>query len=80
MEQKLIQIGSSGGVTIPKNGLDMVGAKIGDIVETEFNAEAKAFTVKFKSESKPAVDPSVLQWTNEFILKNGELLKRLKDK
>lgn len=56
MKQKLIQIGSSGGVTIPKSVLEEFGAKIGDIVETETDFVKKTFTVKFGN-SGPSPSP-----------------------
>ena len=80
MDQKIIQIGSSGGVTIPKKGMDELGVKVGDQVETEINFAEKTYTVKFKSKGSHAVDPALLQWTDEFISKNRELLERLKNK
>jgi antitoxin component of MazEF toxin-antitoxin module len=47
MEQKVIQIGSSAGVTISKETLRELGVKIGDTVETEVNAET--FVIKARS-------------------------------
>ncbi len=80
MEQKVIKIGSSIGVTIPKNSLKELGVKVGDSVETETNAAAKTFTVKFQTSDQSPVDPVVIEWTDEFIAKNRELLERLKNK
>ena len=79
MEQKVIQIGSSAGVTISKSALEELGIKVGDIVETVIDSSKKVFSVKLKT-PKTAVDPEILSWTNEFIDKNRELLLRLKDK
>ncbi len=79
MKQKVIQIGSSAGVTISKESLEEIGVTIGDMVETK--AENGIFTVKTGApQVKPAIDPKILQWGNEFIAKNRELLERLKDK
>jgi bifunctional DNA-binding transcriptional regulator/antitoxin component of YhaV-PrlF toxin-antitoxin module len=80
MDQKIIQIGSSGGVTIPKKGLEQLGVKVGDSVETDINFAEKTYTVKFKSDSSPKISLEILQWTDEFISKNKELLERLKNK
>ena len=80
MDQKIIQIGSSAGVTIPKKGMEELGVKVGDEVKTEINFAEKTYTVKFKSKSSPTIDPAILQWTDDFISKNRELLERLKNK
>jgi antitoxin component of MazEF toxin-antitoxin module len=77
MEQKVIQIGSSAGVTISKGAMEELGIKIGDAVET--SATKKVFSVRPKN-IKADVDPAVLVWTNKFIEKNRELLERLADK
>ncbi len=76
MEQKVIQIGSSAGVTIPKSALEELGVKIGDTIET--NIEKKVFSVRSKSINN--IDPAILTWTNKFIEENRELLERLADK
>ncbi len=79
MDQKVIQIGSSAGVTMSKEALKNLGVVIGDTVETE--TIGKMFSVKPKEkESKNQVDPAILEWTNTFIKKNRELLERLADK
>lgn len=79
MEQKVIQIGSSAGITISKSAMQELGIKVGDIVVTATNAAKKIFSVQPK-EAKSTVDPEVLSWTNKFIEKNRELLERLADK
>ncbi|MSR70730.1 hypothetical protein EXS62_01685 [Candidatus Kaiserbacteria bacterium] len=79
MKQKVIQIGSSAGVTISKESLEKIGINIGDMVET--SSESGVFTIKPSvPQEKLAIDPQILQWGSEFITKNRELLKRLKDK
>ena len=76
MEQKVIQIWSSAGVTISKTAMENLGIKVGDTVNTESTKEA--FLVRPKTTAN--IDPSVLAWTNKFIEKNRTLLKRLADK
>jgi antitoxin component of MazEF toxin-antitoxin module len=76
MEQKVKQIGSSAGVTISKTAMEKLGIKVGDVVNTE--ATTEAFLVRPKTTAP--IDPGVLAWTNKFIEKNRELLKRLADK
>ncbi len=79
MKQKVIKIGSSVGITMSKETLEELGIGVGDFVET--TSINGVFTAKPATpQVKPAVDPQILQWGNEFIEKNRELLKRLKDK
>lgn len=76
MKQKVIQIGSSAGITMSKGTLEELGVGVGDFVET--SATNRTLTVT--PQVKLAVDPEILQWADEFIIKNRELLNRLKDK
>ena len=76
MEQKVIQIGSSAGITMSKSTMEELGVKIGDTVETD--TAKKVFTVR--SRTKTVIDPEILQWGQEFIDKNRALLERLKNK
>ncbi len=78
MKQKVIKIGSSVGVTMSKETLEELGVAVGDFVET--SSSNRTFTVKPEQKDTGNVDPQILQWGSEFIAKNRELLKRLKDK
>jgi ribosome biogenesis protein Tsr3 len=53
-----------------------LGITVGDTVETA--TLQGIFTVQ--PEQKITIDPQILQWGQEFIDKNRELLKRLKNK
>ena len=79
MKQKVIQIGSSAGITMSKGTLEELGVKIGDMVETAFSNKTLVVKAPDKKNEKQ-VSPEILQWTDEFIVKNRELLDRLKDK
>ena len=79
MNKKVIRIGTSAGITISREALDVLGVGIGDIVE--MSTTQGVLTVKpVHPKSDSPIDPQVLQWGQEFIDKNKELLKRLKDK
>ena len=67
MTQKVIRIGSSAGVTIPKEKLEELGLKIGDRVE-----------ISVRPVSKPSQgDREVLQWTVHFIERYRTALEAL---
>ena len=67
MTQKVIKIGSSAGVTIPKKVLEKLSIKIGDEVDVSVKPTQK-------------VRKEVLDWTNRFIEQYHSALKALADK
>ena len=72
MQRKLIQVGTSAAVLIPKSVMDEYRMKIGEIVEIEVSK-------KGKTNVEPKIDPKVIQWTEEFIAEYKPLLKKLAD-
>ena len=70
MQRKLIKVGSSAAVLIPKATLDELKVKIGDTVHIEMSKKALATTPS-------VVDPKIVQWTEDFIGQYRPLLKRL---
>ncbi|OGZ44829.1 MAG: hypothetical protein A3J54_00640 [Candidatus Ryanbacteria bacterium RIFCSPHIGHO2_02_FULL_45_13b] len=67
MIQKLLQIGSSVGVTVPKQYLIKQGLKVGDEVEISIKPARK-------------VKNELLDWTDEFIKKYRPALEALSKK
>jgi len=81
MAQKIIQIGSSAGVTLSPDTLEALNVKVGDTVEMSVHPSARVLTVRPKGDrAKNSVNPDVIAWTNVFIDKNRKLLERLADK
>jgi len=73
MIQKVLKVGSSAAVTIPKKSLKELGLKIGDSVAVTVNAERKRLTV----EASVSPDRELMAWTNSFIKKYKSALKAL---
>lgn len=67
--QKIIQIGSSEGVTLPKKDLARLGAKRGDTVK-----------VKVELASGQDKQQELLREYGEFVSKYGQTLKNLSEK
>jgi len=63
MSQKILKVGSSAAVTIPKKSLEELGLKIGDRVDVALDRKRKAFIV----ESQIRVDKETIDWTKKFI-------------
>ena len=68
MTQKIIKIGSSAGVTIPKKQLEELGLGVGDEVK-----------VTFEPAKKPKHDKLMKEY-QRFVSQYGETLKNLRDR
>jgi hypothetical protein len=67
--QKLIQVGSSDGITLSKKDLARLGAKRGDMLK-----------VNVELVSKPANHTKLLREYDAFVEKYGQTLKNLADR
>ena len=67
MTQKLLQIGSSVGITVPKQYLKERGLKVGDEVEISIKPAHK-------------INKELLDWTDDFIEKYRPALEALAKK
>jgi len=79
MKQKVIKIGSSIGVVLSKPMAEEVGFKAGQEVQLHLQGKG-VFVEPAAPQVERTVDPAILEWTDEFISKNRELLERLKNK
>lgn len=68
MIQKIIRIGSSAGVTIPKEQLDELGLKVGDNVKLKLEPVKQSKYDKLMSEY------------DAFVVEYGQTLKNLADR
>jgi putative addiction module antidote len=78
MAQKIIRIGSSVGVTIPKDILDRSGVALGDAVSVSFdetNASVRISPIAEKSKAS-----STATWATDFVQKHLAAFKELADK
>ncbi|MEK7628793.1 MAG: hypothetical protein AAB421_05280 [Patescibacteria group bacterium] len=75
MAQKVIRIGSSIGVTIPKDVAQTAGLSVGDLIRIN---KATHGRVEFtKIDAKGDGDAEVLVWANQFVSKHIEAFKEL---
>lgn len=75
MLQKVIKVGNSAAVTIPKYFLNSAKIKIGDKVFTDCDEESNILFIS--SKSFKGVTPEFIKYTNEFIKKNRKALEEL---
>lgn len=78
MTQKVLRVGSSAAVTIPKASLADLGLKIGDRVSVEVDTEERA--VRIRPAVVGAVDKETLRWTKRFIARYRPALEALAKK
>ncbi|MEK9174400.1 MAG: AbrB/MazE/SpoVT family DNA-binding domain-containing protein [Patescibacteria group bacterium] len=76
MTQKLLKVGSSAAVTIPKKSLKELGLKIGDEVRVEVDVEEKTVII----EPIKNISQELLSWTDKFIKQYRSALEALAKK
>jgi len=76
MTQKVLRVGSSAAVTIPKKSLEELGLKIGDKVTVDTDKSTKSVIIQ----SIVKVDKELLDWTNGFVKKYRSALEALAKK
>ncbi len=78
MIQKVLRVGSSAAVTIPKKSLKELGLKIGDSVSLHINAQSRTVSVHaVRAEKATARQRSVATMTANFIKRYREDLEAL---
>jgi putative addiction module antidote len=76
MIQKILKVGSSAAVTIPKKSLDELGLEPGDQVLVEIDKNRRAVII----EPAVTVESEILTWTKKFIEKYRTALEALAKK
>ncbi|MEK7576614.1 MAG: AbrB/MazE/SpoVT family DNA-binding domain-containing protein [Patescibacteria group bacterium] len=76
MTQKVLKVGTSAAVTIPKQSLKDLGLKIGDRVRVEIDIKEKRVLI----ESAHKINPEILDWSSRFIKQYRVALEALAKK
>jgi putative addiction module antidote len=77
MTQKVIQIGSSAGVTLSKETLKKLGLKVGDRVQVEVDDKSRVVSVRAVKVER---NKEVGDWTKKFIDRYRPALEELAKK
>ena len=77
MTQKVIKIGTSAAVIIPKKTLEDLEIKVGDKIELEVDKKSRRVSIEPVIKQ---VDREVLDWTKKFIEKYRPALEALAKK
>ncbi len=76
MTQKVLKVGSSAVVTLPKKSLKELGIKIGDEVRVDVDVKKRRVVV----EPARKIDTELLEWTDRFIERYRPALEALAKK
>ncbi len=77
MTQKIIKVGTSNAVVLPKAELTRLGLKTGDLLAVNFNSKRKLFEIEPLATE---IDTETLDWTRKFIKKYRPALQALAKK
>jgi len=76
MTQKVLKVGDSAGVTIPKKSLEELGLKIGDSVTIQIDKQKRVVVIS----PLLKVDKELIDWTGKFIERYRPALEALAKK
>lgn len=76
MTQKVLKVGSSAAVTIPKRSLGELGLKPGDEVRVEIDRKRRAVIIRPSAK----INEELLTWTKQFIERYRTALEALAKK
>jgi putative addiction module antidote len=77
MVNKVLRVGDSAAVTIPKQVLKEMGMRIGDKIEVTYHSEANEIVLKPVKESHSLVSDRVARLTANFIDQYRDALRQL---
>lgn len=81
MLQKVIQVGNSAAVTIPKDFLKKVRLKIGDQIMVETDQAMQTLSIRPKTAPKRLpITPEFARWVEQFIEEYRPILDKLANK
>ena len=78
MTQRIVRVGNSAAVTIPKEFLTQAKLNIGDKVEVESDKDLRIMLIKpTGSFVQTKITPEFKSWLDDFISENQYILKKL---
>ena len=80
MLQKVIKVGNSVAITLPKDFLDNAKVKAGDRVHVEVDKSTDVMIVSSKENPLMGISPDITHWTAKFIGANRQALEELANK
>lgn len=75
IERNVIKVGTSVGVTLPKEFVDQERVRIGDRIQFE----PQKVSSRKQAQARKTIRPEVIEWVNQFIEEDRDLLELLKN-
>ncbi len=75
MTQKVLKVGTSAGLSIPKEAMRDLKLRIGEHMTSHW--DARTGTLSFRRAGKPVVDKETVEWTERFVERYKPALKAL---
>ncbi len=76
MTQKVLQVGSSAGITISKEAQKALKVRVGSDVVTTVSEKLGIMVIK-SSKNETPIDVDIIAWTDSFIDQYGDALRAL---
>ncbi len=81
MAQKVIQVGSSAGITIPPAILNSMRVRLGDTIDLVPQPESDSITINIvRKTKKTVVNKDLIAWAEDAIARYRPALEALRDK
>ena len=81
MTQKVLKVGTSAAVTIPKGSLRDLGLKVGDVIAVQIDRKHRRMAIeRAPQEFSKKADEEVIAWTKKFIERYRPALEALAKK
>jgi len=80
MLQKVIKVGNSVAITLPKDFLNNAGIKAGDSVHVDVDKSTDVMVVSTKENPLKGLSVDIAQWAAKFIKNNLQALEELANK
>lgn len=78
MTQKIVRVGNSAAITIPKDFLELINLQIGDEVDVQSDKDMRVMIIKpTGSSAMTNITPEFKNWLDSFMVENHDVLKEL---
>jgi antitoxin component of MazEF toxin-antitoxin module len=78
MLQKIIRVGNSLAVTLPKQFTDKANYRAGDTVSVDANHDLRAIYIRPKVyDDRPGLTPEFKQWLDDIVSQESDIIKAL---
>ena len=78
MVQKIIRVGNSLAITLPKQFIEKAKYKAGDVVSVDTNSQLRSLYIRPEAyDDKPVLTPEFKQWLDDVAREEEDIIKAL---